>query len=187
MTILRAALVFLLTGIAVEFAAAQGSPSGVEVIAATLTTTPPENVHERLTLSLLDLQHEKKLGYEATLRNDSLTDTALVDLWFIWADPQSQGQTLSSPPISTLLQPGQLSSPGGQTVAMFTIPYSPSEVGLRVQNNGPGGPVVVRGRFTHELLIPEPRAMVLGLLACLGATAVRRVNRNDESRQAESG
>jgi MYXO-CTERM domain-containing protein len=149
---------------------------GIEPIVATLPPLPPDNVFERFYPNVFDPLHPKKFTFTGTVINGSQTAPAFVDLWFDWIDPSDPPPppVRTSPVFPIDVPPGgtvPVGLPGGPPPIMFTIPFCPPQVSIHIQNNGPGGPVIIEGTFVHEC-IPEPSTVALGGLALLGlATA----------------
>jgi hypothetical protein len=167
--------------LAVAPAAAQTGPMiGIEQIVVTLSAQPPGNVFEQFYPNAFDLVHPKKFTFEGVITNGSPQVPAFVDLWFDWIDPRDPiGTPPKTSPIFPIdVPPGGLVSiglPGGPPAIMYTIPFCPPQVSIHIQNNGPGQPVVVEGRFIHECLIPEPATGTLLGIGLLGlASSMRR-------------
>jgi len=172
-------LVFALT-FAVQIAEqARCQTIGVEPIVATLGATPPGNVFEQFYPNEFDLTHPKRFTFTGTFTNANLQQPAFVDLWFDWIDPRDPAGT---PPRTTGVFPidlaaGEAKTYGGRLglpAITTTIPFCPPQVSIHIQNNGPGGPVIVDGVFTHECLIPEPGALLLGTIGLAGLIGVWR-------------
>lgn len=139
---------------------------GVEPIALSLQ---PGQVFEQFFPNEFDPFHPKKLTFNGILQIvDQPNMPADVEIWFDWFD--LTGMPVISPPEHYIIDPFVPPLP---IMQMFTIPFCPQQVSLHIQNNGPGGPVIVEGIFTHEC-IPEPSTMLLGSLAAVGLFAARR-------------
>ena len=158
---------------------AQGPMVGIEPIITTLGPLPPGNVFEQFYPNEFDLNRPKRFTFFGAITNANVQQPAFVDLWFDWIDPRDPPGT---PPRTTGifpidLAPGQVRTIPPTAPITTTIPICPPQVSIHIQNNGPGGPVIVDGTFTHECLIPEPATATLGGLALLGLATVARKGR----------
>jgi hypothetical protein len=101
---------------------------------------------------------------------DSSSNATSVTVWLDWRFGSS-GPFQTSAPETIDVAPGVRSIYNTRVI----LPVSPSQVSVHIQNNGPGGPVIVSGALSHQsVFVPEPATAVLSILAAAGFVRVAR-------------
>jgi hypothetical protein len=135
--------------------------------------TPGENVYETFFPSIVVPGHRKIVYTASNYFNLMSTEPANVTFWFAWQDTVTgQGPVHLSDPFTVNI------GPGGQAdliTPTYVIPYTPPAMGIRLQNNGPGGPIQAIGGLIWQTIppIPEPSALALAAIAGAGMLARR--------------
>jgi hypothetical protein len=134
---------------------------------------PPESVYEVFFANEVAANHLTRIGTASNFFNLSPTEPLTLTFWYAWRDGPPGTVVELSPPYFIVVPAGGQASFN----TPFIIPVAPSRVGIRIQNNGPGGPAQATGSLSRRVVsIPEPggAALVAAGAAAAGFGAIAR-------------
>jgi hypothetical protein len=118
--------------------------------------------------------HYTTISFSGSFANGDFINPANITLWLSWRDP-----SLPTGEESTASQ--QIVVPPRDRRAIQTgvvLTFTPAQVGIHIENSGPGGPIGFTDALSHiNLAIPEPRALCLTAIAIL-TVAIAKLNRS---------
>jgi hypothetical protein len=150
-----------------------------------LPATPPDNVFQEIYPTEVVPNHGKKLGFNGLFRlPNAAAPPTTVGLQLLWIDPRiPQGVQMSDLFVFPVVA-GMENRFSTQTF----IPFPPTHVGIRIENQGPSGPIVAIGSLVHQTsTVPEPSSLALLVTsgAAVGA-AVRNCRQTKRRRGHEA-